>query len=498
MLTIKTRLLFALSMLLGLMASQVIITVTLVTQINNITTEITGVHLKQLDRVNQISTGLVRFRMAQLALVLAENPQERTKAVDQSNQMETGVNVLVQEYRKFLPPMDKGETGPFMNYYTLLQKDHQQLLHQVERQQLAAALGTFYNSQDTYTSALDAADKLRNLNLSRAEEDATMSRSVATHTKSLLTLALLIAAIIEIALGLYLGRSISNGLSTLLNATHRVAQGDLSYPINWTAPDEFGQLTRSFNFMLRSLINARQENTLLHQSSLQMSDDRIRLLRERLSQVVKAQEDERQRVARELHDQAGQVLTAINLGLGRIEKLAESTNMKDEAASLRALTISTMDEIRNLARDLRPSMLDELGLIPAIRQYAKEFSRRTDLPVTLKLSPLPDRLPTEFEITVFRVIQEGLTNIAKHACATEAKIIIAAGPDCIHAQVEDNGVGFNVNAAFSNKNKKSLGLFGIQERLALIGGPVDIQSTPGDGTVLSLTIPLLAAATSSA
>ncbi|MHB1126174.1 MAG: histidine kinase [Bacillota bacterium] len=496
MLTIKTRLLFALSMLLGLMASQVIITVTLMTQITNITTEITGVHLMQLDRINQISTNLLRIRMAQLSLVLANDPQERILAVNQSERMAAGINEIIEEYRKFLPPLNKGETTLFMNYYTLLEQDHQQLLTQVNDQQLAAALGTFYSSQSTYASALDAADKLRNHNLTRAQEDARTSRAVAARTKSLLSLALLIAAAIEIALGVYLGRSISKGLNTLLNATQRVAQGDLSYPINWTAPDEFGQLTRSFNFMLRSLINARHENTLLHQKSLQMSSDRIYLLRERLSQVVKAQEDERQRVARELHDQAGQVLTAINLGLGRIEKQAESTELKGEAASLRALTISTMEDIRNLARDLRPSMLDELGLVPAIRQYAKEFSRRMEIPVSMKLTPLLDRLPSEFEITVFRVIQESLTNIAKHACASEAKITITAGPDIIRVQVEDNGVGFDVDAAFSNKNKKSLGLFGIQERVALIGGAVEIQSTPGNGTVLSLIIPLMAATSS--
>lgn len=234
----------------------------------------------------------------------------------------------------------------------------------------------------------------------------------------------------------------------------------------------------------------RKENARPHQEALKMREDRILLLQEHLSRVVKAQEDERKRVARELHDQAGQALMAIQLGLGRIEKYAGDPRVRKELDGLRSLTAATMEEIRNLALDLRPSMLDELGLVPAVRQYTKDFTRRTGIQVELGLSPFGGRLPGELETTLFRVVQEGLTNIAKHSLASCARVTLEVIGQAVIIQISDNGRGFDVTAALRNESKRSLGLLGMEERIALLGGRLSIRSAPGEGTTLSMEVPL--------
>lgn len=226
---------------------------------------------------------------------------------------------------------------------------------------------------------------------------------------------------------------------------------------------------------------------------LKVREDRVRLLREQLSLVVKAQEDERKRVARELHDQAGQALMAIQLGLGRIEKYTLDPRVRQEVDGLKSLTAATMEEIRNLALDLRPGILDELGLVPAIRQYAKDFTRRTGIQVELKLPAFGGRLPGELETTLFRVVQEGLTNIAKHAMASLARIKLEIDGQNVWLEVSDNGRGFDPAAALRNESKRSLGLLGMEERVALLGGRLSIRSAPGNGTTLCIEVPLPAA-----
>jgi two-component system sensor histidine kinase UhpB len=203
---------------------------------------------------------------------------------------------------------------------------------------------------------------------------------------------------------------------------------------------------------------------------------------------VKAQERERQRVARELHDQAGQALTALQLGLSRVERSAASSETREMAASLRAMAVDTMALIRSLALDLRPAALDELGLVSALRQYIKAFSERVGLPVDFDGDAIVDELPDEAKITLFRIVQEALTNVAKHANASRAWVALRNGSDELRLLVADNGKGFDAKRAMNGENHQNLGLFGIQERCHLLGGRLDIIS-PGDGSLLRVTIP---------
>jgi signal transduction histidine kinase len=284
---------------------------------------------------------------------------------------------------------------------------------------------------------------------------------------------------------------IDRRLRALAEATERITRGDLSQRIAIGGRDEFGALARAFNAMVDSLEVARDEVVRLHDQALQMREERIALLREGLTRVVQAQEGERKRVARELHDQAGQGLAALQVGLSGMEKAAPSDEVAQAAASLRSLAIETMHIIRNLGFDLRPSALDELGLVPALRDYIRIFSSRVDIPIHFEFEAFQfdEALSEEAKVTLFRIVQEGLANIAKHARATHAGVSLCSEDHIIRLVIEDDGVGFDVQRALGQQGKASLGLFGMQERCNLLAGDLQIFSEPTKGTKLTITVP---------
>jgi len=147
-----------------------------------------------------------------------------------------------------------------------------------------------------------------------------------------------------------------------------------------------------------------------------------------------------------------------------------------------------MGLLRSLALDLRPAALDELGLVSALRQYIKAYSERVGFPVEFDADAIVDALPDEAKITLFRIVQEALTNVAKHANASRAWVALRNGSDELRLLVADNGKGFDAKRAMHRMNHQNLGLFGIQERCHLLGGRLDIIS-PGDGSLLRVTIP---------
>lgn len=483
--SIRARLIFALSVLLGLMGSQVVITISLIARIADISETVVLDNLGRVEYAARLSADLSYLRAGEQALLNVAAGEDFRLRLAQ----------LDAPLRRLATSMEYPENPPeeerrFRQAYQAYLRSHDRLVALAAAGNLPQAVQEFRAAEPLFQAAYGAAEQLRQYEFNQVRSASQMSATLAQQTRRLLTLALVMAALVELSMGWYLARSITTGLNNLLESTRRVAQGDLSHRAGVDSQDEFAQLARSFNAMLRSLEATRQENSRLHAEALRIAEDHVRLLRQHLSQVVQAQEAERQRVARELHDQAGQALTAIQLGLSRLEKLAGNEEWRREAAQLRAMAVSTMEEIRNLAFDLRPSMLDELGLWPALRHYAREFGRRTGLSVEVNLPAAAGRLHSELEITVFRVVQEGLTNIAKHAAATVARVTVELREGSLRLEVQDNGRGFDVAAALQNEKKKSLGLFGMEERVSLVGGTLQINSAPGQGTTLSLVIPL--------
>jgi signal transduction histidine kinase len=201
--------------------------------------------------------------------------------------------------------------------------------------------------------------------------------------------------------------------------------------------------------------------------------------------VVEAQELERARLARELHDETGQALTSILLGLKPLEQAAASDEVRAAVALVRELVVSTLQVVRRLAVELRPSALDDFGLAPAVERLVDTFREQSGLQVDLEAHLGEARLPSEIETALYRVVQEALTNIVKHAGATRVSVLLRRKDGGLLAVVEDDGAGFDP----SRTREAALGLAGMRERLALVGGRLQIESASGAGTTLAAEVP---------
>jgi signal transduction histidine kinase len=216
-------------------------------------------------------------------------------------------------------------------------------------------------------------------------------------------------------------------------------------------------------------------------------------LRRLSNQLVRMQEEERKILSRELHDELGQMLTALRMEIGRAERAQAlgSPAFAQTLAESKALVDRMMRMVRDLAMGLRPSMLDDLGLEPALAWQAREFSRRYNVPVDLAVDGDLERLPDPQRTCVYRVVQEALTNCAKHSAATEIEVKVVRGRTRLDVSVRDNGVGMA-----STTSHSGLGLTGIKERVKDINGSASIETRPGGGTVVHITLPVPATETS--
>lgn len=211
------------------------------------------------------------------------------------------------------------------------------------------------------------------------------------------------------------------------------------------------------------------------------------LRRRLLEKLISAQEDERRRIARELHDEAGQALTALILNLEMAEQSSRSVEPK-QLARLRGIAEDTLAELRRLIYDLRPSILDDLGLAAAVRWYVKENVEPQGLQVVMTIAGADDRLPTYVETAVFRIVQEALTNILKHARARHAAIEVAITPRYVSVVITDDGRGFDLSAV-TTRREGGMGLLGMRERAELLGGTLRLKSGEGGGTRVEAMIP---------
>ena len=235
---------------------------------------------------------------------------------------------------------------------------------------------------------------------------------------------------------------------------------------------------------------AEQEKDLLLEQ-VQVANERLRFLSREL---INSQEDERKHIAQELHDELGQALTAISLDLGIIERDLPPEIAPDIMQRLSA-TIAMADElderISELALDLRPSLLDDLGLLPALRWYVDRYSQRAEVEVEMDIIGLEERLPPEIEITLYRVFQEALTNVARHAQASKVRLQIDRRSTAVAVTIEDDGRGFDAGEfQISGAPLRSLGLVGMRERISLLGGRLELHSKFGEGTRIDIEIPL--------
>lgn len=229
------------------------------------------------------------------------------------------------------------------------------------------------------------------------------------------------------------------------------------------------------------------ENARLYQEA----QEREGRLAELLHQVVGAQEAERQRIARELHDATGQSLTAIALGLRGVEAMLENNSVVavDQVKELKSFSTNALGELRQIIADLRPSHLDDLGLAAALHWYVQDFEKRYGILTEFIAEGYRSRLPQEYETVLFRITQEALTNVAKHADASKAIVKLKTSPTQVCLTIEDNGRGFDLEETLRKHRRAGWGLLGIQERALLLGGHYEIDTEPGRGTHIRVVVP---------
>jgi signal transduction histidine kinase len=267
-----------------------------------------------------------------------------------------------------------------------------------------------------------------------------------------------------------------------------VAHGNMSGVIQLAFSTERSWLPRELQ-----LLNAAVDQCLLAAEKARLMEDlaareeQVRLLGEHMWQV---EEEERRRISRELHDEAGQSMLCIRLQLEMLEKSLPPalSHVRDKLLETIDVTEKTIIEIRRIIAALSPSVLEELGLSAALRQLTSRFRRVYNARVKLHISPRADRLPKEAEIMTYRLVQECFNNIAKHSCASTVNIQLSSTDYSVELCVEDNGVGFRVEEALERRN--SFGLSGMMERVALLGGSFDVQSFPNKGTRITVQLPI--------
>jgi signal transduction histidine kinase len=214
---------------------------------------------------------------------------------------------------------------------------------------------------------------------------------------------------------------------------------------------------------------------------------------ELLKRIISAQEEERRRIARELHDGIGQSLNALVFGLNTVDASLEQSPelVLGHVSRLKISASDTVKELQNIIYDLRPSLLDDLGLIRALRWYAEERLHTRGIQVVFDAPEEGRRLPSEVETTLFRIAQEAITNIYKYAQAQEVHIYLQIEPHQVQMEIVDDGVGFVPAEVLAGGNGRTgWGLLGMQERAALLGGKLVIESEPGKGTRLYVPLPL--------
>jgi signal transduction histidine kinase len=207
--------------------------------------------------------------------------------------------------------------------------------------------------------------------------------------------------------------------------------------------------------------------------------------RDALRRVVEAQELERRRLARELHDETGQALTSILLGLKGLDEAVGADAVHDAVGALRELVVATLQDVRRLAVELRPKVLDDFGLVPALERLTETLAEQTGMQVRFEAALPPERLPPEIETALYRIVQEALTNVVKHARAGSVSVVLTRKPASVAALVEDDGHGFDP----AHVRDGGFGLVGMRERVGLFDGRLQVESGEG-GTTLVAEVPL--------
>jgi signal transduction histidine kinase len=315
---------------------------------------------------------------------------------------------------------------------------------------------------------------------------------------------------IALLLTIGINRSIVDPLKDLIRSAERIAKGNLAEPISPEGSDEIGVLSRSFETMRLKLVGSL-ERIMRQNSDLERRvEERTRQIEESrrqtevlLKKIITTQEDERKRIARELHDATLQDLSAALMRIDLCALQPDRTVEKD-ANRIREIVLNAWDGVLGVIRNLRPALLDDLGLIAAIDSLLETHLGKAGIAYVLDAKEVQDlRFRPEAEITLFRIVQEAIMNIARYAKAENVSVLFDRADDALCVEIEDDGAGFDPAAVFSpaeggTKDRRGLGLMGMRERAGLLNGALEVHSCPGAGTKIRLRVPLAASAVADA
>jgi signal transduction histidine kinase len=287
---------------------------------------------------------------------------------------------------------------------------------------------------------------------------------------------------------------------TPIEKTHRAAQenNDQLVQLNKTLHRRSVDLISSNRQLQQEIVQRKTVEASLRKSEHHYSEllEQSRHMQEQLRllsrQLLTAQEEERKMISRELHDQIAQTLTGINIRLASLktESTLNNKGLQKKISSTQRLVEKSVDIVHRFARELRPTVLDDLGLIPALHSFMKSFTARTGVRVHLTAFAAVEKLDTAKRTVLFRVAQEALTNVARHAHASRVEVSIQKLRGRVGMKIKDDGKSFNAERTLRANGGKRLGLLGMRERLEMVGGKFVVESSPGKGTTVQAQIPL--------
>jgi signal transduction histidine kinase len=335
----------------------------------------------------------------------------------------------------------------------------------------------------------------------QSSEEALPTRGAVSWTVVLGFLVIQVALTGAFAWGA--ARSVTQPVAVLTREAERIAGGELTAAIPALGSDEVGQLGASLERMRSSLRQMVDRVERVNEELERRVTERTRALEEAnvrlkereiargevLRKVITAQEDERKRIARELHDETTQSLAVLLMGLEAAGEALRGgkTPRLDE---VKTVAVRTLEDVHRLILDLRPSVLDDLGLLSAIRWYADRALESRGISVRCEFGELDRRVPAEMETGLFRICQEAMSNVARHSQATAVLVQVGIEGDVIQVEIEDDGKGFDLEAAQRREGRRPWGLLGIRERADILGGTATVESAPGQGTRVLVHIPL--------
>ncbi|OGW45211.1 MAG: hypothetical protein A2078_11975 [Nitrospirae bacterium GWC2_57_9] len=357
--------------------------------------------------------------------------------------------------------------------------------------------GNTENKQKTMLAFVPLESSPWGISIQEPEEAVFVSTGKLKRTFLVLTMIFIGTAFL---LTIGINRSIVNPLKELIRGAERIARGDLSRPVSPQGSDEIGALSESFEAMRSKLIES-MESIRVHTLQLETRvEERTRQINESqrraeelLKKIISSQEEERKRIARELHDGA---LQELSVALMKVDmcRLHPQEITIEKVSMIRDILGQTIDGVLGILQNLRPTMLDDLGLAAAIKSLLEVHLGENGINYFINTDGVSDkRFRPEVEITLFRIIQEAIVNIARHARAENVFVLFKIEQQIVNVDIEDDGEGFDLNEVYlpaASRDRRGLGLMGMRERVFLIRGKIEICSMPGLGTRIGIRIPL--------